>query len=137
MILYCNVVTFLILANSYYSLHSVCSYRNSLQSSTLVSLLQVTLQLYSTLVYLRSTLQLCTEMTVHTGCNVLYKNDCISCTYMEDTWSSTVIYCKYRVNYTILLHYSRISVVLRDYSKMRQEDCSAVTHYGGNKFGYM
>ena len=28
-----------------------------------------------------------------------------------------------------------MSVTLRDYSKMRQEDCSMVTDYGGNKFG--
>ena len=35
----------------------------------------------------------------------------------------------------ILSCYSRISVVLRDYSKMRQQDCSVVTDYGGNKFG--
>ena len=35
----------------------------------------------------------------------------------------------------ILSCYCRISVVLRDYSKMRQEDCSVVTDYGGNKFG--
>ena len=31
--------------------------------------------------------------------------------------------------------YCRISVALRDYSKMRQQDCSVVTDYGGNKFG--
>ena len=35
----------------------------------------------------------------------------------------------------ILSCYCRISVVLRDYSKMRQQDCSVVTHYGGNNFG--
>ena len=35
----------------------------------------------------------------------------------------------------ILSCYCRISVVLRDYSKMRQQDCSVVTDYGGNKFG--
>ena len=37
----------------------------------------------------------------------------------------------------ILSCYCRISVVLRDYSKMRQQDCSVVTDYGGNKFGYL
>ena len=35
----------------------------------------------------------------------------------------------------ILSCYCRILVVLRDYSKMRQQDCSVVTDYGGNKFG--
>ena len=35
----------------------------------------------------------------------------------------------------ILSCYCRISAVLRDYSKMRQQDCSVVTDYGGNKFG--
>ena len=35
----------------------------------------------------------------------------------------------------ILSCYCRISVVLRDYSKMREEHCQVMTHYGGNKFG--
>jgi len=35
----------------------------------------------------------------------------------------------------ILSCYYRISVALRDYSKMKQQDCSVVTDYGGNKFG--
>ena len=39
------------------------------------------------------------------------------------------------VDHVILLCYCRISVVLRDYSKMRQQDCSVVTDYGRNKFG--
>ncbi|XP_065894880.1 tripartite motif-containing protein 2-like [Dysidea avara] len=29
----------------------------------------------------------------------------------------------------------KISVVLRDYSKMREGHCQVITHYGGNKFG--
>ena len=37
----------------------------------------------------------------------------------------------------ILSCYCRISVVLRDYSKIRQQDCSVVTDYGGNKFGWL
>ena len=37
----------------------------------------------------------------------------------------------------ILSCYCRISVALRDYSKMRQEDCRVVTEYGGNKFGLL
>ena len=39
------------------------------------------------------------------------------------------------VDHVILSCYCRISVVLRDYSKMRQQDCSVVTDYGQNKFG--
>ena len=39
------------------------------------------------------------------------------------------------VDHVILSCYCRISVVLRDYSKMRQQDCSMVTDYGRNKFG--
>ena len=35
----------------------------------------------------------------------------------------------------ILSCYCRISVVLRDYSKMREGHCQVITHYGGNKFG--
>ena len=35
----------------------------------------------------------------------------------------------------ILSCYYRISVVLRDYSKMREGHCQVMTHYGGNKFG--
>jgi len=35
----------------------------------------------------------------------------------------------------ILSCYCRISVVLRDYSKMRERHCQVITHYGGNKFG--
>jgi len=35
----------------------------------------------------------------------------------------------------ILSWYFRISVVLRDYCKIRQQDCSVVTGYGGNEFG--
>jgi len=35
----------------------------------------------------------------------------------------------------ILSCYCRSSVTLRDYSKMRQQDCRVVTKYGGNKFG--
>ena len=37
----------------------------------------------------------------------------------------------------ILSCYCRISVVLRDYSKMREEHCQVMTHYGGNKFGQL
>jgi len=39
------------------------------------------------------------------------------------------------VDHIILSCYCRISVVLRDYSKMKQQNCSVVTDYGGNKFG--
>ena len=35
----------------------------------------------------------------------------------------------------ILSCYCGITVTLRDYSKMRQQDCNVVTDYGGNKFG--
>jgi len=35
----------------------------------------------------------------------------------------------------ILSYYYRISVVLRDYTEIRQQDCSVVTDYGRNKFG--
>ena len=35
----------------------------------------------------------------------------------------------------ILSCHCRVTVTLRDYSKMRQQDCSVVTDYGGNKFG--
>ena len=35
----------------------------------------------------------------------------------------------------ILSCYCRISVVLRDYSKMREGHCQVMTHYGGNRFG--
>ena len=35
----------------------------------------------------------------------------------------------------ILSCYCRISVVVRDYSKMRERHCQVMTHYGGNKFG--
>ena len=35
----------------------------------------------------------------------------------------------------ILLFYYRTLVTLRDYNNMRQQDCSVVTDYGGNKFG--
>ncbi|XP_065917752.1 E3 ubiquitin-protein ligase TRIM71-like [Dysidea avara] len=31
----------------------------------------------------------------------------------------------------------KILVVLRDYSKMREEHCQVMTHYGGNKFGQL
>jgi len=37
----------------------------------------------------------------------------------------------------ILSCYCRVTVTLRDYSKMSQQDCSVVTDYGGNKFGYL
>ena len=37
----------------------------------------------------------------------------------------------------ILSCYCRISVVLRDYSKMREGHCQVMTHYGGNKFGQL
>jgi len=33
--------------------------------------------------------------------------------------------------------FCRISVVLRDYSKMRQQDCDVVTDYGGKEFGVL
>ena len=35
----------------------------------------------------------------------------------------------------ILSFYCRISVILRDYSKMREGHCQVMTHYGGKKFG--
>ena len=37
----------------------------------------------------------------------------------------------------ILSCYCRVTVTLRDYSKMREQDCSVVTDYGGNKFGHL
>ena len=37
----------------------------------------------------------------------------------------------------ILSCYCRISVVLRDYSKMREGHCQVMTHYGGMKFGQL
>ena len=55
--------------------------------------------------------------------------------------SLLVVHTRNDINYTcivdhmILSCYCRTSVVLRDYSKMRQQDCSVVTHFGGNKFG--
>jgi len=39
------------------------------------------------------------------------------------------------VNHMILSCHCRVTVTLRDYNKMRQQDCSVVTYYGGNKFG--
>jgi len=38
------------------------------------------------------------------------------------------------VDHVILSFYCRISIVLRDYSKMRQKHCQVMTHYGENKF---
>ena len=37
----------------------------------------------------------------------------------------------------ILSCYCRITVTLRDYSKMRQQDCTVMADYGGNKFGFL
>jgi len=39
------------------------------------------------------------------------------------------------LDHMILSCYYRVTVTLRDYSKMRQQYCSVVTDYGGNKFG--
>jgi len=41
------------------------------------------------------------------------------------------------VNHMIPSCYCRISVVMRDYSNMRPQDCSAVTDYGRKGFGYL
>jgi len=41
------------------------------------------------------------------------------------------------VDHVILSCYCRISVVLRDYNKMRQRHCQMMTHYGENKFGWL
>ena len=41
-------------------------------------------------------------------------------------------------SHVILSCYYRTSVDYRDYNKMTEQDCSqVVTHYGGNKFGYL
>jgi len=40
-----------------------------------------------------------------------------------------------KIDHVILSYYYRLSVLLRNYSKMRQRHCQVMTHYGGNKFG--